>query len=138
MTCLRPAADAFGGFALSPRFAWTQWGTTLVGLWLLFAPLVIWTPSAAAYMNDTIVGTMAIVFSVLVPMMPGMAHDGMMDESTVPAGWTYSPSSWLQRLPIIFLALIGFFIARVLSAYQLGHIGAVWEPFFQATPAKWH
>lgn len=120
----------FGGFALSPRFAWTQWGTTFVGLWLLFAPLVIWTPSAAAYMNDTIVGTMAIVFSVLVPMMPGMGHEGMMDESTVPAGWTYSPSSWLQRMPIIFLALIGFFIARVLSAYQLGHVGAVWEPFF--------
>ena len=120
----------FGSLALSLRFAWGQWGTTLVGLWLLFAPLFLWTPSTAAYMNDTAVGAFAITFSVLVPMMPGMSHEGMMDQSTVPAGWTYSPSSWLQRLPIIFLALIGFFIARELSAYQLGHVGAVWEPFF--------
>ena len=66
----------FGLLALSLRFAWAQWGTTLVGLWLLFAPLVFWTPSAAATMNDTIVGALAITFSVLVPMMPGMSHEG--------------------------------------------------------------
>lgn len=88
----------FGTLALSPGFAWAQWGTTLVGLWLLFAPLFFWTPSAAAYMNDTIVGALVIAFSVLVPMMPGMSHEGMMDESTVPPGWTYSPSSWLQPM----------------------------------------
>ncbi|MER9252210.1 NAD-dependent epimerase/dehydratase family protein [Mesorhizobium sp. M0598] len=120
----------FGGLALSPRFSWAQWGTTIAGLWLLFAPLFFWTPSAAATMNDTIVGALAIAFSVLVPMMPGMSHEGMMDESTVPPGWTYSPSSWLQRLPIIALGFFGFLIARYLTAYQLGHVGAVWEPFF--------
>lgn len=120
----------FGGLALSPRFSWAQWGTTIAGLWLLFAPLFFWTPSAAATMNDTIVGALAITFSVLVPMMPGMSHEGMMDESTVPPGWTYSPSSWLQRLPIIALGFFGFLIARYLTAYQLGHVGAVWEPFF--------
>jgi nucleoside-diphosphate-sugar epimerase/uncharacterized membrane protein len=120
----------FGSLALSPRFSKAQWGTTLVGLWLLFAPLFFWTPSAAATMNDTIVGALAIVFSVLVPMMPGMSLEGMMDESTVPPGWTYSPSSWLQRLPIIALGFLGFLIARYLTAYQLGHIGGVWEPFF--------
>jgi uncharacterized membrane protein len=36
----------------------------------------------------------------------------------------------LQRTPIGVLALIGFFIARSLGAYQLGHIDTVWEPFF--------
>jgi nucleoside-diphosphate-sugar epimerase/uncharacterized membrane protein len=122
----------FGSLALSPRFAWAQWGTTVVGLWLLFAPLIFWTPSGAAYMNDTIVGALAITLSVLVPMMPGMSHEGMMDESTVPPGWTYPPSSWLQRLPIIALGVFGFFIARYLTAYQLGQIGAVWEPFFSS------
>lgn len=120
----------FGLLALSPRFSWAQWGTTFVGLWLLFAPLFFWTPSAAATMNDTIVGALAITFSVLVPMMPGMSHEGMMDESAVPPGWTYSPSSWLQRLPIIALGFFGFLIARYLTAYQLGHVGMVWEPFF--------
>ena len=120
----------FGALALSPRFAWAQWGTTAVGLWLLFAPLFLWTPSAAAYANDTIVGALAVIFSVLVPMMPGMSHEGMMDESEIPPGWTYSPSSWLQRLPIIALGFFGFLIARYMAAYQLGHIDAVWEPFF--------
>ncbi|MDX8512686.1 vitamin K epoxide reductase family protein [Mesorhizobium captivum] len=120
----------FGSLSLSPRFSGAQWGTTAVGLWLLFAPLFFWTPSAAAVTNDTVIGALAIVFSVLVPMMPGMSHEGMMDESTVPPGWSYSPSSWLQRLPIIALGLFGFLIARYLTAYQLGHIGAVWEPFF--------
>ncbi|RWA75418.1 MAG: NAD-dependent epimerase/dehydratase family protein [Mesorhizobium sp.] len=120
----------FGSLSVSPRFSFAQWGTTVVGLWLLFAPLFFWTPSAAATMNDTIVGALAIAFSVLVPMMPGMSHEGMMDESTLPPGWTYSPSSWLQRLPIIALGLFGFLIARYLTAYQLGQVSAVWEPFF--------
>jgi nucleoside-diphosphate-sugar epimerase len=126
----------FGSLSLSPRRSWAQWGTTIVGLWLLFAPLLFWTPSAGATMNDTIIGALAITFSVLVPMMPGMGREGMMDESTVPPGWTYSPSSWLQRLPIIALSLFGFLIARYLTAYQLGHIGAVWDPFFSGGNGK--
>lgn len=126
----------FGALSLSPRTAWAQWGATAVGLWLLFAPLFFWTPSAAAYMNDTIVGTIAIAFSVLVPMMPGMSHEGMMDESDVPPGWTYSPSSWLQRIPIIALGLFGFVIARYLTAYQMGHADHVWEPFFSGANGK--
>ena len=120
----------FGSLALSRRFSWAQWGSTGVGLWLLFAPLFFWTPSAAATANDTIIGALAITFSVLVPMMPGMSREGMMDQSTVPPGWTYSPSSWLQRLPIIALGFFGFLIARYLAAYQLGQVGAVWELFF--------
>ena len=126
----------FGALALSPRFAAVRWGATVVGLWLLFAPLVFWTPSAAAYTNDMIAGTLAITFSILVPMMPGMSHASMMDKSTVPPGWTYSPSSWLQRLPIIALAFFGFLIARYLAAYQLGQIASIWEPFFSGGSGK--
>ena len=69
-------------------------------------------------MNNTIIGALAIIFSMLVPMMPGMSHASMIDKSTVPPGWTYSPSSWLQRLPIIALGFFGFLIARYLAAYQ--------------------
>jgi nucleoside-diphosphate-sugar epimerase len=126
----------FGALALSRRLAWAQWATTAFGLWLLFAPLILWTPSAAAYINDTAIGALAIIFSILVPMMPGMNHAGMMDKSTVPPGWTYSPSSWLQRLPIIALAFFGFLIARYLAGYQLGQIGTVWEPFFSGGAGK--
>ncbi len=120
----------FGLLSLSPRFSWAQWANAAMGCWLLFAPLVFWAPSAAAYTNDTFVGAFVIAFAILVPMMPGMAMAGMMDKSDIPPGWSYSPSTYLQRLPIIALGAFGFLIARSLTAYQLGHIGGVWEPFF--------
>jgi hypothetical protein len=126
----------FGSLSLWQRHSWAQWGTTLVGLWLLFAGLVFWTPSAAAYANDMIVGALAIAFSILIPMMPGMSHEGMMDKHAIPPGWTYSPSSWLQRLPIIALGLFGFLIARYLAAFQLGHVNAVWDPIFHGALAR--
>src|SRR3546814_1496795 len=63
-------------------------------------------------------------------MMPGRSHAGMMDDSDTPPGWTYAPSAYLQRLPIAALALVGFLISRHLTAYQLGHIDYVWDPFF--------
>lgn len=69
-------------------------------------------------------------------MMPGMSREGMMDQSTVPPGWTYSPSSWLQRLPMIALGFFGFLTARHLTSYQLGRIGAVWDPFFSGGDGK--
>jgi uncharacterized membrane protein len=123
----------FGALSLSPRFSLAQWANAAVGTWLLFAPLVFWAPSAAAYTNDTFVGALVIAFAILVPMMPGMSMAGMMDKSDLPPGWTYSPSTYLQRLPIIALGAIGLLIARTLTAYQLGHIDAVWEPFFAGT-----
>jgi len=120
----------FGLLSLSPRFAWAQWTNATVGVWLLFAPLIFWSPSAAVYNNDTLVGALVIAFAILVPMMPGMSHASMMDQSDLPVGWTYSPSTYLQRLPIVALGFVGFVIARQLTAYQLGHVDGVWEPFF--------
>ena len=69
-------------------------------------------------------------------MMPGMSHAGVVDEGATPTGWTYSPSSWLQRLPIIALGFFGFLIARYLAAYQLGQIASIWEPFFPGGSGK--
>ena len=48
----------------------------------------------------------------------------------IPLGWSYNPSTWLQRMPIIVLAILGFAIAGYLSLYQLRVISEVWEPFF--------
>lgn len=109
--------------------SYARWAVSFVGIWLLFAPLVFWSPTAAGYLNDTLVGAMLIVFAVLVPMMPGMDMS-VMDGADVPPGWSYNPSSWLQRAPIILLALVGFLASRYMASYQLGHIGAIWDPFF--------
>lgn len=120
----------FSLMSLSPRLAWAQWANATVGVWLLFAPLVFWAPSAAVYVHSTMIGALVITFSILVPMMPGMSMESMMDQSDVPLGWTYSPSTYLQRLPIIAMGAIGFLISSHLAAYQLGHIESAWEPFF--------
>lgn len=50
--------------------------------------------------------------------------------SGIPDGWDYNPSTWLQRFPIIVLALIGFLVAAYLSLFQMNIIPDVWEPFF--------
>ena len=117
----------FGLLSLNPTRTWAPWGTCFVGIWLLFAPLIFWTPSAAIYASDTIIGALAIALSVLIPGMPGMME---MRGAEIPPGWTYNPSSWLQRTPMIALAFVGFFLSRYLAAYQLRHIGTAWDPFF--------
>ncbi|MFC4172438.1 NAD-dependent epimerase/dehydratase family protein [Microvirga sp. GCM10011540] len=126
----------FGALSLSRRTAWfAQWANAFIGIWLLFAPLLFWSPSAAQFQNDLLVGSLVIVFAVLVPMMPGMSMAGMMDPKVVPPGWTYCPSTGAQRLPIAAMGLIGLLISRMLTAYQLGHVDYAWEPFFLGNPA---
>ena len=122
----------FGALTLSARFDLARWGICAVGVWLLFAPLLFWTPDAAAYANDTLVGALAIAFSVLIPMMPSRAHHEVMTGPgpDTPPGWSYNPSDWMQRGPIIAMAFVGFFLSRYLAAYQLGHIAYPWDPFF--------
>ena len=125
----------FGAMSLSKRTAWFgQWAVAVIGIWLLFAPLLFWSPSAAQYQNDLLIGALVIAFSVLVPMMPGMSMEGMMDPKVVPPGWTYCPSTGAQRLPIAAMGLVGLLIARMLTAYQLGHVDYAWEPFFAGDP----
>jgi hypothetical protein len=65
----------FAGLALFPaRDFMGRWSVALVGTWLQFAPLIFWAPTPAAMVNDTFIGALAIALSILVPMMPGMAH----------------------------------------------------------------
>jgi len=114
-----------------------RWGACFVGIWLQFAPLLLWAKEPAAYLGDTMVGAFAIGLMVLVPMMPGHAHHMAMMKPgpEIPPGWTYNPSSWLQRAPLIALGIAGWFVSRYLAAVQLGYIapgtpGFAWEPFF--------
>jgi hypothetical protein len=48
----------------------------------------------------------------------------------IPPGWTWNPSAWSGRLPVLALALAGCGIATYLTLYQVGVFATVWEPFF--------
>lgn len=109
---------------------WARWTVAGLGAWLLFAPLVFWTPSAAAYANDTLIGALVILLAVGVPGTPGESMVGQMTGPDIPPGWNYCPSSWNQRIPIVALAFVGLFVSRYLAAYQLGHISTAWDPIF--------
>lgn len=50
--------------------------------------------------------------------------------SAIPPTWSYNPSGWSQRLPLVAAAMVGFGIAGYLALYQWRLIGGVWEPFF--------
>ncbi|CCF85042.1 conserved membrane hypothetical protein [Nitrolancea hollandica Lb] len=117
----------FAAVSVFPGRGWTQWANAVVGIWLLFAPLVFCAPDPAAYINDTLIGALVIAFSILIPGMPGMR---MLPGPEVPPGWSYNPSSWFQRAPVIALGIVSFVIARYLAAFQLGYIDQVWDPFF--------
>lgn len=104
-----------------------KWIMACVGTWLTLAPLVFWSPDPGSYANNTLVGALIIICSIVIPTIveePG-PHD-----SGIPPLWSYNPSSWNQRFPIIFLAFTGFLMARYLSAFQLGHMKEVWDPVF--------
>jgi hypothetical protein len=47
-----------------------------------------------------------------------------------PPGWSYNPSAWSERMPVLVLALAGFGIATYLGLYQLNVVPEIWEPFF--------
>lgn len=123
----------FGLAALSPRLRWSRWVCALIGVWLLFAPLIFWTDSPAAYLNNTIIGAATIGLALLIRPAPGVSPSALIPGPVTPPGWDNNPSSWVQRMPVIVLALAGFLVARYLAAYQLGHIDGVWEPFFSGT-----
>lgn len=82
----------FGLLSVSRRCGWAQWANTFVGIWLLCAPLVFWTPSPAAYANATLVGALVIAFAVLV------AADAGNEQSRDDGQGRYS--GWLGILSI--------------------------------------
>jgi len=48
----------------------------------------------------------------------------------MPPGWSYNPSGWGERLPIIIAAVVAAAIAFYLAAYQLRIVEGAWDPFF--------
>ncbi|MEQ8663212.1 MAG: vitamin K epoxide reductase family protein [Gammaproteobacteria bacterium] len=119
--------------SLSWRLGLWRWVAAVIGIYLMSAPLLFWAATPAAYLQGTLVGALVIGFAVAVRPPPGVAPLARLDGPTVPPGWSFSPSAWTQRLPIIALAVVGLLISRYLAAYQLEHIDGVWDPFFAGT-----
>ena len=113
--------------------SWSQWAVAGIALWIMTAPLVFWTTSAAAYALDSLVGTLLFAFAVIVAPTPGISRIAIGTTSDIPMGWSYSPSSYVQRVPIVTLAFVGYFVSRYLTAYQLGHVPHIWDPVFAGT-----
>lgn len=122
------AALALAGMARGRQ--WLQWIVAALGLWVMFAPLAFWTTSAAAYGIDTLVGMLVVACAVMIPPTPGIGRRALAADDDRPLGWSYSPSSFTQRIPIVALAFVGLFVSRYLAAYQMGHIDGLWDPFF--------
>jgi uncharacterized membrane protein len=118
-----------GWRALKPDRPVSWWAACFIGIWLVFAPVAFWSPVAAGYYSDSIVGLLVIALAILIPGMPNMAMYMQMGPPT-PPGWTYNPSSWSQRSILIALGFAGLVVSRYLAAFQLGYIDSVWDPFF--------
>lgn len=117
-------ALVLAGLALGRTRGLASWANAAVGIWLMLAPLVFWAPDPVAYANDTLVGALLVAFGLVIPM--GMEMKGQ----AIPDGWSYNPSSWPQRVPVIALGFGGFLIARYMTGYQLGYLPDAWDPFF--------
>lgn len=117
----------FALLSFNPQRLWAPWAVCLVGIWLQLAPLVFWAPHAFIYLDDTLIGVLAITFSILVPGTPG---ETTFTGPDIPPGWSYNPSSWTQRIPIAFFGFVGWFISRYMAAYQLGYLDDIWDPIF--------
>ncbi len=125
----------FASLSLSWRMRWARWVCAGIGTLVIAAPFIFWTASPAAYLSDTLVGALIFGFAICTRPEVGPSALAAQTGPETPPGWSYNPSSWTQRLPIILLALIGLQVSRYLAAYQLGHVDGVWEPFFMGSSA---
>ena len=129
------ATILFASLSLSWKLGWARWATAGVGALVMAAPFLFWTQTGAAYLSDTLVG--GLIFALAVGSRPEVGPTPLAATTGpyTPPGWSYNPSTWSQRLPIILLAVVGLEVSRYLAAYQLGHVDGVWEPFFQGSAA---
>lgn len=103
---------------------WISWLAGAIGFWLILAPVVLHAPTIPAYVIGTLAGMLVVFEGLVVPLSwrtPG-------DE--IPAGWSYNPSAWRQRVPVVLLAAASILLAGYLAMFQLGLIDRVWDPVF--------
>lgn len=93
----------FGYRSLMPSRPVSVWICRFVGIWLSMAPLIFWSPSALAYMNDTLVGALVMGLTVLVPGMPNMIMYMKMGQHSLPVS-----DAGLGSFAYTFEFLMGF------------------------------
>jgi len=98
-----------------------------MGFWLQLAPLFFWAPEPASYINDTAVGILVLILSFALPAISGQDRG---EGNEYPQGWSFNPSEMGPRVVTTGLAMVCWFLARYLAAYQLGYITYVEDPFF--------
>lgn len=126
----------FAAVALSWRAQWARWVCAAIGAAVMAVPFLFSTENSASYLSDTLVGILIFGLAVCLKPDPGPSAVASLTGPAVPPGWSYNPSEWTQRLPIIVLAIVGLYVSRYLAAYQLGHIPSLWDPFFSASSAQ--
>lgn len=99
-----------------------------LGSWLHFSATLFWDPEPVYYVNDSLLGILISIVAFLFLRLE--QKEELLLRGQIPKGWSFNPSSWSHRVPVLFLALICWFLARYLEAYQLGYISHVWDPFF--------
>lgn len=112
---------------------WAPWATSLVGVWLLFAPLFFWAATAASYANAILIGALVVVFDILAPGMPMAPGMSMTPVPDVPPGWSYNPSSWSQRLALRSAEEVGTMKASVIAVDGMRSVFSVDGSAFRTT-----
>lgn len=62
--------------------------------------------------------------------MPRTHPSSARGSRDTPPGWSYNPSAWRERWPLLALATIGLLAALYTALSQLGVVGAMVDPFF--------
>ena len=52
------------------------------------------------------------------------------EQPNTPPGWSYNPSAWRERWPLLCLAAVGLVAAVYTALAQLAVIPSMWDPFF--------
>lgn len=128
------AVLVLGFLSLSWRFDAARWAMAAVGAGLMASPILFWAQSSGAYINAFLVGSLITGFAVTLKPIPGVSPAASETGPDIPPGWSFNPSTWIQRAPVILLAFVGLYVSLYLCAYQLELIDSVWEPFFAGSP----
>ncbi|MGI8892405.1 MAG: SPW repeat domain-containing protein [Bacteroidia bacterium] len=121
--------------SLKPYNLWAQWIIVFIGLWFFVVPIIFWAAQPVIYLNQTLIAILLTTLGIIIPDQPGIKLFEQ-EGNNVPPGWSYNPSSWSERIPVITFAWIGFFVAQYMGAYQLGYIEEVWDPVFGEGTSK--
>ena len=92
---------AVAALSLSWHAGWARWISAAIGAVVMAAPFVLWTGNSTAYLSDTLVGMLIFGFAVGTKPEVGPSAMARVNGPEVPPGWSYNPSSWTQRIPII-------------------------------------